>query len=193
MTSTVLCNNCSGQSSTEIYQYVNACTQPELKEKILSGELFLWTCPKCGAKKLLTYPLLYRDTNQKIIICLSAAPLSVANPEGWTGRIVGEPGELIEKIKIFDAGLDDMAIEMTKFVTEAESGKEMKLKFLRLDESEGALIFTYPEAGEMQLLSVGLGVYENCLAALQRNPGIREAAEGQLARIDKAWMYSISR
>ena len=102
-------------------------------------------------------------------------------------------GDLVEKVKIFDAGLDDRAIEMCKYVTKQEAGKPgMDLKFLRLDGADNELVFTYPAAGQMELLAVGFNVYEDCRGIIARNPHVAERARG-LAVIDEAWVASLLR
>ena len=96
-------------------------------------------------------------------------------------------GDLVEKIKVFDAGLDDLVIEMCKFVTAQELKKDIPLKFAGMDGADNEMTFTYPEQGEMQMVAVGFNVYEDCAGILQRNPLIRESATG-LAVIDQAWL-----
>ena len=96
-------------------------------------------------------------------------------------------GELVEKVKIFDAGLDDIVVELCKYVTLRELGRQVPLKFFRLDGADGEMTFTYPLDGEMQMLAVGLNVYEDCSGILQRNPVLREKAAGLVA-VDATWL-----
>lgn len=184
----VICKSCGRLFTSSACQSINASTQPELKEKILSGELFLWECPECGARQLLKYPLVYVDPVQHLIICLSDIPMAIEDLGGNTGRLVGEVGELIEKIKIFDAGLDDVAVEMCKFITLQEMQKDVTLKFLNFEGADNSLVFTYPENGEMQLLSLGFNVYEDCLGILQRNPAIRGESQNSLVKVDQKFI-----
>jgi hypothetical protein len=121
-----------------------------------------------------------------VLICLSDRGLSVEGLEGLQGRLVGDVGSLIEKVKVFDASLDDVPLEFCKFVTRQELGKDVDLKFLRLEGADHDIIFTYPENGAMQLLSVGFNVYEDCCAIVRRNPGITNSLEG-LVKIDREW------
>ena len=169
-------------------QSVNAATQPDLKEKVRSGALFAWSCPHCGAANLLKVPFLYHDSTERLMIVLTETPVSAEGvPEGYTGRQVRSVGELIEKIKIFDAGLDDITLEMCKFVTCQELRKEVPLKFVGLDGADGEMTFTYPEKGQMEMVAVGFNVYEDCAGILRRNPQIREGVSG-LASVDQDWL-----
>ena len=167
---------------------MNAAASSDLKEKVRSGELFKRDCPVCGTVNLLKFPFLYYDTDERLMLVLSDTPISAAGlPEGFTGRLVGSVGDLIEKIKIFECGLDDIVIEMCKFVTCQELKKDVPLRFLKSDGSDGEMTFTYPENGQMELLAVGFNVYEDCAGILRRNPLIRESATG-LAVVDQAWL-----
>ena len=182
------CSRCGAEHSAEIPQSVNAATDPELKERVRSGELFTWSCPHCGAPNLLRLPFLYHDPAEHLMIVLSEAPLGAEGvPEGYTGRQVRTVGDLIEKIKIFDAGLDDLIIELCKFVTCQELKKDVPLKFVGTDGADGEMTFTYPEGGRMEMVAVGFNVYEDCAGILRRNAGIRESVRG-LACIDQDWL-----
>ena len=182
------CTKCGAEYSAEVPQSVNAATSPELKEQVRSGALFTWTCPHCGTANLLTFPFLYHDPAEHLMLVLTQAPLGAEGvPEGYIGRQVRSAGELIEKIKIFDAGLDDLVIELCKYVTCQELKKEVPLKFLRTDGADAEMTFAYPEGGEMQLVAVGFNTYEDCAGILARNPQVRASARG-LASIDQDWL-----
>lgn len=96
-------------------------------------------------------------------------------------------GDLMEKVKIFDAGLDDIVMELCKYITLQEIKKDVALKFFSIDGADSEINFTYPENGEMQLIAVGFNVYEDCAGIVQRNPAIKESARG-LATIDPDWL-----
>ena len=122
------------------------------------------------------------------MLVLSETPLRADGvPEGCTGRQVRSVGDLVEKIKIFDAGLDDLVIEMCKFVTCQELKKDVPLRFAGTDGADGEMTFTYPQDGQIELVAVGFNVYEDCAGILRRNPQIRESVQG-LAVIDRAWL-----
>jgi len=182
------CSRCGIEFRAEVPQSVNTAKAPDLKERVRSGELFSWTCPHCGTVNLLQVPFLYHDPKEHLMVLLSDVPVSAENvPEGYTGRQVRTVGDLMEKIKIFDAGLDDLTIEMCKFVTCQELQKEVPLRFLHVEGADGEMTFTYPQDGQMELVAVGFNVYEDCAGILRRNPSIRDSVKG-LALIDQAWL-----
>ena len=112
--------------------------------------------------------------------------------EGYTFRLVREVGELVEKVNIHDAGLDDTVMEMVKWVTRRElAGKnpealDAALKFLRLEGADNELVLAFPLNGQMQVVNIGFNVYEDARGILARNPSVRPA-EG-FARVDKDWI-----
>ncbi|MBO6169407.1 MAG: CpXC domain-containing protein [Bacteroidales bacterium] len=178
------CSRCGASYEVSVYRMIDAVADPSLKEKVKDGSLFVRECPVCGQRELVGTPVIYRDAH--ILACLSDRKLSVEGLEGVHGRWVGDVGSLIEKVKIFDAGLDDIPMEFCKFVTRQEMGKDAELKFLRLEGADHDIIFTYPENGLMQMLSVGFNVYEDCCAIVRRNPALTAGLQG-LVRIDRDW------
>ena len=191
------CPNCGKAFEVEAVAAINTERDPELKERLLSGELFIRECPHCCARTLAKFPLLYHDPAEKLMIWLSdgsadtearmQAAVTGNDFEGYTGRIVDTPGALIEKVKIFDAGLDDISLEMAKFVTRQELGKDADLLFFGLDGADNEITLTYPEAGQMQMVRIGFNVYEDCAGILLRNPDIKKAATG-LSRVGRSFV-----
>ena len=193
----ITCSRCGREFSSESVAVINTEKSPELKERLLSGELFIRECPHCGARNLAKWPLLYHDPAEKVMIWLSdgsadtearmKAAVAGEDFEGYSGRIVDTPGILIEKVKIFDAGLDDIALEMAKFITRQELGKDVDLLFFNLEGADNEITLTYPEAGQMQLVRIGFNVYEDCAGILLRNPDIKKTATG-LCRVDRGFV-----
>ena len=198
----IICNKCGKAFEVEAVASINTEREPELKERLLNGSLFLRECPQCGAKNLVRFPLLYHDPAEKVMIWLSdgsadtearmQAAVSGEDFAGYTGRIVDTPGQMIEKVKIFDAGLDDIALEMAKFITRQELGKDVDLLFFNLEGADNEITLTYPEAGQMQLVRIGLNVYEDCAGILLRNPDIKKSATG-LCRVDRSFVEAFLR
>ena len=187
------CPTCGTAFDVQRHDLVNVKENPELKASVLNGDIFLQECPRCGRRHLVGGPLVYLDPDEGVLVMLSDKPLTLADTGGYTARLVSRAGDLVEKVKIFDAGLDDRAIEMCKYVTKQEAGKPgMDLKFLRLDGADNELVFTYPAAGQMELLAVGFNVYEDCRGIIARNPHVAERARG-LAVSDEAWVASLLR
>ena len=122
---------------------------------------------------------------------------------GYTLRQVKDMGELMEKVLVCDAGIDDVVLEMCKYVTKLEMiqttiGAEQKDEFMssvfHFYKSEGEedgriLTFMYALDGQMQGVNIGWNVYQDCAGILERNPQIKPA-DG-FARIDADWLGSV--
>ena len=96
-------------------------------------------------------------------------------------------GELIEKVKIFNAGLDDAVMELCKYITCQELKKDVVLKFVKMDGADGEITLAYPQSGEMEMIAVGFNVYEDCAGIISRNQDLQASAKSE-KRIDRVWI-----
>lgn len=192
------CSKCGKEHTIDIYKSINAETDPELKAAVLSGEAFLWECLDCGASNLAAYECLYHDPKEKYMIWV----LPFGEPEGpekeaimnqvkamgdYRLRIVSNAGDLMEKVMIYDAGLDDRCIELVKYVAGRELEDVSNLHFYRLQDD--VMVFSGVKGGKMDGFGFGLNVYEDCQGILSRNAEI--AKEDGFSRIDSDWVASI--
>ena len=194
------CSRCGKQTEVELRQSINTALDPELKARVRDGSLFVWECPACGSRNLLKYQTLYHDPEARLMVWLlpegQEPPKEVADAvkelEGYTLRRVREVGDLVEKVNIHEAGLDDVAMEMCKWVTRRElsaKNPEMmnaQLRFLRMEGPDNEMVLAFPLNGQMQVVNIGLNVYEDARGILGRNPSIRPAPG--FATIDAAWL-----
>ena len=207
------CSKCGQQHKIIVYRSINIADNPELKAKVKDGSLFLWECPHCGQVNLAKYETLYHDPSLKVMFWLiPAGEISESQMQaitmhtkamgGYTLRRVNDMGTLMEKVLIAEAGLDDVVLEMCKYVTKLEMvqksvGAEQKdecmasvFHFYR-SEGEGderVLTFMYALDGQMLGVNIGWNVYQDCAGILERNPQIRPA-DG-FEKIDADWLGS---
>lgn len=184
------CSRCGREYGAPVYSYIDAVSNRALISCVEDGSLFVRECPSCGCRELISTPVVYKD--DKCLICLSDRPLAVEGLEGVNGRLVRDVGSLVEKVKIFQAGLDDVAVELTKFVTRSELGKDVLLRFLRTEGADNEIIFTYPADGQMEMIAVGINVYEDCCGIIARNPAMTRGLQG-LPCVDAEWVESFLR
>ncbi len=201
----VSCKNCNKQTEVELRQSINVALDPELKARVKDGSLFVWECPYCGQRNLALYQTLYHDPDAKLMVWLlpgqAQPPKAVADAvkelEGYTLRIVREVGDLIEKVNLHDAGLDDTVLEMCKWVMRREladknpDAADAKLRFLRMEGADNELVMAFPLNGQMQVINVGFNVYEDARGILMRNPSVKPA-DG-FAQVDAAWIEQFFR
>jgi len=194
------CSNCQSQTEVNIPRSINTALDPDLKTRVRDGSLFIWECPYCGRRNVAVTELLYHDPQARLMLWLlpgeaqpsAQAQAAVKELDRYTLRIVREAGELIEKVNIADAGLEDTIVEMCKWVTKRElaaknpAAANAPLKFLRTEGADHDLIFAFPLDGNMQVVNVGFNVYEDARGILSRNPSVKPG-EG-FSRVDAAWL-----
>jgi ribosomal protein S27E len=118
----VTCPNCRHEQAFEHWHSVNITLHPELRERVLSGELFTLACAKCGEETTVQKALLYNDMERGFMICLSPTEPPALPSSGMADmakvrlRRVETPAHLSEKIRIFEDGLDDRLIEIQKIL-----------------------------------------------------------------------------
>ena len=183
----MICSKCSKEFNSSQLRSVNVAEHPELKGKIMDGTFFLHKCPYCGSLELDGGDFLYHDPAAHILIALYSRDLSSEGLEGYTCRLVSSVGDLMEKIKIYDAGLNDIAMEICKFVTMQDLGKDLQLRFYKMEGSDGEIILAYPEKGQMQMLEIGQRVYSDAVGIMERTPELSRAASG-LVKVDQDWL-----
>ena len=199
------CNNCHRQTEISTPQSLNVALDPSLKQRVRDGSLFVWECPCCGYHNLVKYETLYHDPDARLMVWLlpgngvppQAVSDAVASLEGYTFRLVREPGDLVEKVNIHDALLDDVVVEMCKWVTRRELGGknpaalDAPLYFLRTEGADNDLVFALPLDGQMQVLNVGFNVYEDARGIVTRNPAVRPAPG--FAEVNADWLEQFFR
>ena len=193
------CSHCHRSTELSLRQSIHVGHEPELKEKVRDGSLFVWECPYCGTRNLALYQTLYHDPDARLMVWLlpegnppRAVSEAVKDLEGYTLRIVREAGDLVEKVRIHDAGLDDCVVEICKWVTRRElaekkpSALDAKLHFVRMEGADNELLMALSADGQMQVLNIGFNVYEDARGILSRNPSLRPAPG--FVTVDADWL-----
>ena len=201
----VRCSKCGSSFDAASYQSINVASDPQLKERVRDGSLFVAECPYCGTRNLLKYNTLYHDPSARLMVWLlpgedvppAQVEEAVKQLDGYTLRLVREPGDLIEKVCIADAGLEDTVMEVCKWVTRQElaakypDAAQARLCFLRLEGADHDLVMALPLNGTMNTINVGFNVYEDAAGILSRNPSIAPAPG--FSQINSTWANGIFR
>lgn len=134
----ISCPKCGAEVDIALWRSINTMLDPEMKEKVRTGEIFIFNCPKCGGNTNLVYPLLYHQMEDEIMIYLVSpeevnktvemfqGPISPIN-DGLTKhmddmektykyRVVSSINQFKEKLMILDDKLDDRIVEIMKVV-----------------------------------------------------------------------------
>jgi hypothetical protein len=216
---TATCNACGHVQKVKVFGSINVAEDFGLKSKVKDGSLFAWQCPQCGRWNLLKYMTLYHDPESRLMVWLvpegamdmeqealvekkmtyltEEGEDGKSSLEGYVLRKVGEVGDLIEKVNIHDAGLDDVVIEMCKYFAKMELGEKLSeedrnklyeapFKFYRMEGPDNDLTFSYPMDGQMQGAQIGFKVYEDCSGIVSRNPKV--VPHGGFVVVDASWI-----
>ena len=173
----VSCPRCGEAVETRMWPGVNAEVNPNLREQVLQETLFNWTCPACGYVAQMAYPCLYHDKGRKFMIYLipnggktelDAVDVDHAFPQiGYVQkRVVSSLAALKEKILVFEAGLDDRAVELVNLalasvVDKKDGQKPQEGYFSFSDEENNRIVFVlfFPVKPEVVLKTTRLDAY----------------------------------
>lgn len=123
----ITCPSCKKVADFEFWEAMNMSLEPALKERILNYDVFRFMCPFCGEEQFVHYSFLYHDPDNKTMLFyvqsqeekekvleLFAKDKALMDAQGYRRRIVIGIDALTEKIRMFDAGLDDRIMEVFK-------------------------------------------------------------------------------
>ncbi len=177
----ITCPGCNATSTARIHRSVNVTTEPVLKEQLLTGRLFNFTCPSCGRASRVVHPeLVYHDVRRGYLLQMDAlGKFDAAALRGLEGslppvtRVVRDSNALIEKVKVLDAELDDRVIEVLKLVLASQRTDETAARHL----FEGTGTPSNPEGRDLRFtllsskgiagLAVPRAAYEDLRAKLE--------------------------
>ena len=120
----VKCVNCGHVGKFNVWDSINVDTDSKIKEEVKSLDFFKYTCPKCGNDFQVDYLTVYNDIkNHFMIYYVPKEDIEVVDkikqislPEKCEdkARIVFSKNDLLEKICVFEAMLNDVLIELIK-------------------------------------------------------------------------------
>ncbi len=181
---TVTCKRCGTTRSFIVWESLNVTLDREAKQNLLKGELTRFTCQKCGWSGLVVYSLLYHDMEKHLMIWLwtdAGDPDAKAVPpatlmKDYHLRYVATQNELIEKILIFDAGLDDRIIEFVKLLLYLQAsernqpfGGELFFGGLECDaDGKESVGFEHVKTEGSETFAVPMEAYQNLATSLKR-------------------------
>lgn len=209
MNKAVVCPMCGELGKAEIYTSVNVARDKSFRARVLDGELFSWTCPSCGYNARLTYPILYNDMKNRFMVylipkvdrfqlCDKELEEKYSNLRNISKRVVPDFNSFKEKIFIFESGLDDMAVELTKVaisqtVSKKLDGIEVKEGYLSMyDRESNTMGFTYftGEDRAPYVQTARLEIYGKSKDIIERF-AVKDRKLKGLIKIDREWAENI--
>lgn len=168
------CTNCGLIQDFTLWNSINADFDPTLKDSLINRKLQQTDCDSCGNTAVVNYPMLYHDMSHKTLVYhLADLKRTQLEQEGFEThfedyqfRVVESWNELIEKIKLLDANLDDKVIELFKMVIlgQLEASVDSPLyfdEFMSAPDGSPVLSFVLVEDGNLRSFSVPSESFDN--------------------------------
>lgn len=184
----VKCPQCGQMSDVTVWNSITAADSPDLKKDLLEGRVNIFCCPSCSHRALMPTPMLYHDETEKLIISFSPTNDPVLKQQlfenvkksasesgeleklsGYNLRFVTDYNELLEKLLIFDNGLNDKAVEVIKLMILSQDIEKSEQRVCRFGKLEnGSLEFMIHDTAENNIYtsSVPLESYNSVYESL---------------------------
>ena len=178
-TYSIRCPKCQHDQTVELYESINVQASPDLKKLLMANQLNAVTCEQCALTFRVDKPLLYHDPKRRFMIyqipiqgnaveagerefteslgrLSSVIPKDIQAPDV---SLVFSRTEMVERIFLRDAGLNERIIEYIKYmIYTRNSGKinpiRKALLFDAEDSTPEALCFVVQDVESKKLESV---------------------------------------
>ncbi len=175
---TIACPRCGSRQPVELCESINVRENPALREDLMANRLNIVVCAGCGHRFRVDKPLLYHDPERRFMIYLYPAPEEQAAEaerlfrgmiERLAGRSLPTPApamhlvlnrvELVERIFLLEAGLDERIIEYVKHSVYTKNSNRLdpvrkRLLFNAQDSTDEHLFFVVQDVETRQLEAV---------------------------------------
>lgn len=202
------CPKCNHENEMRIFKTVNATTDPQFRENLLNGSLFNFKCVDCGYEAVMKYPLLYNDMKNRLMVYYipdndrtelvdKELEEEYAEIGAITRRLAGSFNTVKEKIHIFESGLDDRAIELTKLAVSEIVAKKTEdninqgfFSIYNRDKKIIGFTFFVGENNEQYVQTTRLEIYEKSADIVKAVDGESTDSTAFLT-IDRAWAENV--
>ena len=200
------CPDCGAEIEFTFWESLNSSLDPDEARKLRRHEFGYVTCPKCGKRHLLLYPILYHDMDAHAMVRFMPAASRAELAEGIKGeqkqmqqmqsmfnmpktrlRAVADYEDLCEKARIFFFKLDDRTIELMKALMRMglqQAHPELKIEDVRFvsdnEEKVPGFVFYNNENECVAEIQFNQEVYDETLQSLKQH-------KDDEALIDRAW------
>jgi hypothetical protein len=184
----MVCPHCLKEGLFDFWMSINVDSDPELRKKIFSDDMFTYKCPHCGYVTRVPFSFSYHDKKHHFMLFYDLIrsddydyePLGIPEEAFKKNdyRIIREVygiNQLREKILILEKGLNDVAIERQKYMIThfiipdlAKNGTEFFFHHTEEPTDEfpyGTIFFVYYDEKEEKVVKVHFAMddyYEHC-------------------------------
>ena len=206
-TEELVCPECGLDQVFTVYDSVNVTLCSDFKNQVINGDLTTFTCDACGYQAEMVCPILYHDMENQLMIYMDPDGQLNLNrlenkqflfgtllDESYQYRIVSNREELVEKIFIFDDGLDDKPLEMLKYYIrdsrlDNDDDPDQAILYYGgrgVFEDEGDVIFINKWSGpDQKSFRLPIGKYQEIKEGYTNHyPELKDVA-GQWIRVDE--------
>jgi hypothetical protein len=205
---TLPCPGCGSEQPFTVWDSVNVTIDPELKSRLLNGELTTFECPQCGRQAPVSHDCLYHDMAAALMIWVKGSqehdsPAEPSLPglppltDSHTLRVVDSLNELIEKVRIADDGYTDHLIELLKLNICLGEEIDLSSPFYYDEteaadvEGEGSVMFVAEVDGELRELSCASADLATVASMLPRLQQAIDGADSSWPRVDRHYMLDL--
>lgn len=151
----VKCPKCGQMSEITVWNSITVADSADLKADLLSGKVNMFHCPSCSHTALMPTPVLYHDEEKRLMISFTPCNDAVLAEQlyenvcrtskesgeleklnGYNLRFITDYNELLEKILIFDNGLNDKAVEVIKLMILMQEPEKAERRMCRFGKVE---------------------------------------------------------
>lgn len=187
----IKCPKCSQMSDITVWTSITVKDSPDLKADLLKGKINIFRCPSCSHMGLMPSPMLYHDEDKRLMISFSPCSDPVLKEqlfeniersskesgeleklEGYNLRFVTDYNELLEKILIFDNGLNDKPIEVLKLMIlmqDVEKSDQRSCRFGKLDNDMLEFMITDSIENQIYTSNVPKSSYDSVWQSLRES------------------------
>ena len=166
-TYSITCPRCRKALDVELFESINVKAEPDLKQQLMMNQINAVKCPDCDLSFRVDKPLLYSDPAQRLLIYWFPhreenfedgeerfgewlREMGTIMPDGVRApdvHLVFTRTELIERIFLKEAGLDERIIEYIKYMIYSKNSG-------RLDPTTKILLFNAQDSTDLELCFV---------------------------------------
>ncbi len=192
---TLTCPHCKTEHPHTLTPFIDLSRQQKQRLAILTDSLFSVTCPACKKQYTVLHELLVVDETTKMALMLipnteheqvDGKVTGREDLDSYTLRLVNTTASLKEKLLIWEQGLDDRSIELSKlYLTLQLQEQDCQLFFTEQREDEDKLYFTVLDRdGSLKgSISCENGLYSQ----LQETASGFPMEHGYFIRVDRQW------